>query len=139
VKSADFTLDSNITTKDVTDKDQSGNIFRDYTFSDVNQHTVKAVVNFLVEGKVVQSTDLCQAKVTPKQPPVCEFNPNLPPNHPDCKKPECVEKPGSGFPPGDERCKLPVTGPAGMAGLFTGVTAVGAVGHRLLMNYRRKR
>jgi hypothetical protein len=34
---------------------------------------------------------------------------------------------------------LPVTGPAGLFGMFTGVSAVGAVGHRLYANYRGRK
>ena len=133
VQSADFTLDSKTTVKGVTTKDQDGNIYREYTFTDTVSHTVSAIVNFLADGKVVQSKETCKATVTPEKAPVCEFNPNLPPNHPDCKKPETCEDN-----PGKEGCELPSTGPAGVAGLFAGVTAAGAVGHRLFVNFRRR-
>ena len=152
VDSADFTLDDSLTTKGVTNKDSDGNFFKDYDFNDTKTHVVSVIVNFTADGKLVTSKEGdCVARVTPEKTPVCEFNPNLPPNHPDCKKPECVEKPGSGFPPGDERCKecvpegkgdqkceLVKTGPVGVAGLFTGVTAFGAVAHRLFMNRRSR-
>lgn len=157
--SANFTLDGKTTVKDITAKDGDGNFYRDYTFTDKVSHTVSAVINFQYEEdgvvKKVQSKQTCKKTVTPEQPPVCEHNPKLPPNHPDCKKPECVEKPGSGFPPGDPRCKeyckpnievgskdceeLPVTGPGGVAGLFAGVTVAGAVGHRLFTSFRSRR
>jgi len=142
VKNADFTLDNTTTVTGVNDKDSDGNIFRNYTFSDAVEHTVKVKqIVFVVEGKdvtVVTPTGKCVAKVTPEKPPVCIHNPNLPPEHPDCKKPECVEKPGSGLPPGHPDCELPVTGPAGVAGLFAGVTAAGAIAHRLFMSRRAR-
>lgn len=144
VKSADFTLDGTTTTSGVATKDANGGIYRDYTFTDAVEHTIAIKqITFVVEGKnVIVATPAsdCKAKVTAKKPPVCIYNPNLTPEHPDCKKPECVEKPGSGFPPGDERCKdLPVTGPAGTAGLFVGVSAFGAAAHRLVANRRNRR
>ena len=149
--SADFTLDGDTTTSGVTNKNDKDEIYKDYTFNDEKSHTVTAVVNFEYtkdgQTKKVRSTELCKEKVTPKQKPVCEYNPNLPPEHPDCKKPEC--KPG--IPEGDDRCKecvpegkedanceLPKTGPAGVAGLFASVAAAGTLGHRMFMSRRNR-
>ncbi len=158
--SADFTLDGNAVTKGVTQKNDKGEIYTDYTFEGGKTHTVSAVLNFeyTVDGQVkkVQSKETCKEQVTSKKPPVCKHNPNLPPEHPDCKpkKEEC--KPG--IPVGDDRCKdyckpgieeggkeceptkevLPETGPAGIAGMFAGITAVGAIGHRLFSNFRSR-
>lgn len=125
VDSADFTLDDTVTAKDITDQDDDGNIYKDYDFTDTNEHEVSVVVNFTADGKSVVSKETdCVAKVTPE------------------KAPECPEKPGSGFPPGDERCKekeLPKTGATGVAGLFTGITAAGALGHRWYTSRRARR
>lgn len=134
VKSADFTLDGEVTSKGVTDRDENGNIYKDYEFNDHEEHTVSVIVNFETsEGKKVTSdpSKKCKAKVTPE------------------KAPECPEKPGSGFPPGDPRCedepeepeeepKLPVTGAGGVAGLFAGVSVAGAIGHRLFSSIRNR-
>lgn len=132
VKSADFTLDGKTTTTDVTKKDAQGNIYRDYSFTDTTEHRVSAVVNFEVDGKKVTSTEKCEARATAK------------------KAPECVEKPGSGFPPGDARCKetpkvesakteMPKTGPGDVVSLFAGTTLAGAAGHRLYLRRRNRR
>lgn len=139
LNSVDFTLDNTTTTKGVTDKDANGYIYKDYDFNDSVEHKVSAVINFTADGKPVTSKETCVAKVTPEKPPVCIYNPNLPPEHPDCKKPECIEKPGSGFPPGDERCKeLPKTGAGSVAGLFAGVAVAGTIGHRLYTSRKRR-
>jgi len=133
VKSADFTLDNSTTTKDVTTKDASGNIYREYTFDDTNKHTVGAVVNFLVDGKIVRSTEDCKASVQRNKTPECK--PGIPEGDVRCT-PEC--KPG--IPVGDSRCEeLPSTGPAGMTGLFAGVSALGAAAHRVFIRRRAHR
>lgn len=140
VKDVDFTLDGKTTTTGVTTKDADGNIYKDYDFTDAVEHTISAKVNFVThDGKTVTAKEACIAKVTPEKPPVCIHNPNLPPEHPDCKKPECPEKPGSGFPPGDARCKeeLPKTGPAaGIVGLFAGASIFGGAAHKLYLRRR---
>jgi len=151
--SADFNLDGVKT--NVTNKDDKGNFYKEYTFNDEKSHTVAAVLNveYTKDGKTQKaqtkvSSD-CTEKVKPKQPPVCKHNPKLPPEHPDCKPPVKECKPG--IPEGDERCEtcednpgkegceLPETGPAGIAALFAGVTAAGTIGHRLFANYRNRR
>jgi hypothetical protein len=124
VDSADFTLDDNVTSKNVTEKDADGNIYKEYDFSDNKEHTVSAIVNFTADGKKVTSKEGdCVAKVLPEE------------------KPECPEKPGSGLPPGHPDCEepeMPVTGAGSVAGLFAGVTAAGAIGHRLYSNRRNR-
>lgn len=133
VKSADFVLDNKTTTTGVTTK-VNGDIYRDYTFTDNEKHTVAIKqIAFEVEGKTVDvktKEGECKASVTRE------------------KAPECPEKPGSGFPPGDARCQtkppevpkeMPKSGPAGIAGLFAGVSAAGAIGHRMFQNRRNRR
>lgn len=115
VVSANFILDGSATVKDVTDKDEAGHIFKEYSFTDSKEHTVSAVVNFEVDGKSVQSKETCEAKVTPEKKPV----------------PIKVLSVKTTTPQ-----PLPETGPAGMIGLFAGVSAAGAAGHHLFRNYR---
>lgn len=84
VVSADFTLDNTQTTPGVTTKDQGGNIFKDYEFTDAVKHTVVAKVNFTtLEGA---KSVACQASVTPAELPKCEVpgHENLPPDSPEC-------------------------------------------------------
>lgn len=86
--------------------------------------------------------------------PPCTYNPELPKDDPKCKPPKKECKPG--IPEGDYRCTqeeckpgvakgdaecepLVNTGPGSVAGLFAGITAAGAVGHRLVSNYRGRR
>jgi len=133
VKSADFTLDGTSTTTGVATKDTDGNIFREFTFTDEVQHTVHIKrVTFVVDGQDVVVTvpdSDCATSVTPKQTPPCTKNPNLP----ECKT--CVPTATQ-----DVNChELPHTGPAGTAGLFAGVSALGAAGHRLVMKRRARR
>lgn len=116
--SADFTIDG--TTKVNVDKMTGEGFVLERTFNDNKVHNVKAVINFEYkdkDGKTVKgkSQEPCQ-KNTTVTPPVCE--------------PKEDE---------DDNCnKLPVTGPAGVAGLFAGVSAFGAIGHRLFMNRRNR-
>jgi hypothetical protein len=115
--SADFTLDGSVTTKGVTtDDDKDGHFDKTYIFTDNVSHKVSAVINFMVDGKVVQSQESCVATTD--------------------KTPEC--KPN--IPVGDSRCQeLPHTGPAGTAGLFVGISAAGAAAHRLITSRLRGR
>ncbi len=117
VQSADFTLDGTVTATGVTtDEDKDGNIDRTYTFGDNKSHTVSAVINFLADGKVVQSKESCVAKTDVTPTPECKPN----------------------IPVGDVRCQeLPKTGAGGVAGLFAGISAAGAVAHRMFTSRRR--
>lgn len=146
LRDADFLLDSKDATKGVTTKDQQGNIYKEYTFTDDVTHTVKATVNFnTVEG--VQSVD-CQASVTPAKTPKCTV-----PGH----ETEAPDSPLCGYckpniPIGDSRCvdtppkqvlaastTLVNTGPgstAGLIGTFVGVATLGFFGHSLFLRRR---
>lgn len=141
LKDVDFTLDGTQVTKGVTTKDNEGNIYKEYAFTDEKTHTVVAKVNFNTREGV--KSDECQAKVTPEKEPKCEVpgKEHLPPNHPDCGY--C--KPG--IPKGDDRCKevlpakteMPKTGAGSVIGLFAGTSALGAIAHRIIMKRRANR
>jgi hypothetical protein len=153
--SADFILDGNTVTEGVKAKNEKGEIYKEYTFKDDKTHTVAVRANFeyTKDGQTkkvkTEVTKQCTEQVKPKQPPVCKHNPKLPPEDPKCKPPVKECKPG--IPEGDERCEtcednpgkegceLPETGVAGVAGLFAGVTAFGAIGHRVFTKYRTRR
>jgi hypothetical protein len=82
----------------------------------------------------------------PKNSPDCAYcavegKQDLPKDSTECVTPPEECKPG--IPVGDSRCvdvpvELPHTGIGGAFGLFSGVTAVGAVAHRAFMSRRRK-
>jgi hypothetical protein len=84
VKDVDFTLDQTAPTTGVTDKDSTGNIYKDYAFTDENTHTVTAKVNFTIPGGTQSAS--CKASVTPEALPKCEVpgKENLPPESPEC-------------------------------------------------------
>jgi PKD repeat protein len=87
-------------------------------------YTIKATLNFDIEGKVQSKTCEVAITVTPED---CKTNPN----RPECKQPEC--KPN--IPVGDSRCEetpatLPSTGPTEMLGSALGLgSIVGAGGY----------
>ncbi|HEU4914898.1 MAG TPA: LPXTG cell wall anchor domain-containing protein [Candidatus Saccharimonadales bacterium] len=145
--SADFTLDSKTTTTGVTDKDNKGNIYKDYAFTDEVKHTVVATVNFTtLEGaKSVK----CQASVTPSKLPKCEVpgKEHLPPDSPECAycevpghedlpkdSPLCKEETPPEKPPVTE---LPKTGTGSVIGLFAGTSAIGAAAHAVITRRRK--
>lgn len=141
LKDADFTLDGANTTTGVTAKDEQGNIYKDYTFAkDGKQHKIVAKVNFNVADGVKSKT--CEATVTSTKAPVCEKNPQFPPDAPECN-PEC--KPG--VPVGHPDCtppqvlasstELPKTGMGSVLGLFAGTSVAGAAIHRIVTSRRR--
>jgi len=139
VKSAAFSVDGAAAT-DANAKDNDGNYYKEYEFTDAAKHTVKATVTFTtVEDKTVTAD--CEAKVQSKKTPVCEV-----PGHEgkpiDSNCGYC--KPG--VPIGDSRCneqvlgaKLADTGPGDVVGLFAGTSILGAVGHRLFTKRRARR
>jgi hypothetical protein len=136
VKNADFTVDGKNTTT-VTVKDSDGNIYKEYTFTDDQKHTVSAFVRFTtVEG---EKTDKCNAEVTSKKTPVCTVpgHENEAPNSPNCGY--CLP----GVPIGSPQCTPPTelvhTGPGNIIGLFAGTSALGAVGHHLYARRRASR
>jgi hypothetical protein len=131
--SADYTLDGSSTTTGVKTKDASGNIYKDYAFTDSNKHTVVAKVNFNTIEGVKSAT--CQASVTPTQTPVrpapmCK--PGVPVGSPSCQEVPVV--PPSVAPPAE----LPKTGAGDVLGLFAGTSAIGAVAHRVILSRRNR-
>jgi hypothetical protein len=141
LKDVDFILDDKDTTKSVTTKDANGNVYKEYTFTDEVQHTVKASLNFnTVQG--VQSVT-CQASVTPAKTPKCTV-----PGHEN----EAPDSATCGYckpniPIGDSRCAevksvsttLANTGPgstAGLIGTFVGVATLGFFGHNVFLRRR---
>lgn len=153
VKNADFTLDNSVVTTGVTTKDGQGKLYKEYTFNDEKEHTVKVTVFFNTWNGVKSATsDKCVAKATPEKIPPCTKNPELP----ECKPPkEC--KPGipendercnppeeckPGVPKGSEECNPPVlvvTGPGNIAGLFAGTSILGTAAHVLYTKRRNAR
>ncbi|HJQ08191.1 MAG TPA: hypothetical protein VJ836_01770 [Candidatus Saccharimonadales bacterium] len=145
LKHADFTLDGTNTTTGVTTKDASGNIYKDYAFTDEKTHKVVATVHFNTSQGVQSKT--CQASVTPAKLPKCEVPgfEHLPPNDERCGY--CLP----GIPKGDVRCTppppappetppvMPETGAAGAVGLFTGVSALGFFGHKVFVKRRARK
>ncbi len=103
VKNADFILDNTVTTSGVTTKDASGNIFKEYSFTDSVSHTVKVTVFFNTLAGVKSDAGHCKAIVTPKQPPMCTIpgRTNLPPDSPQCAY--CLP----GVPVGSAECTPP--------------------------------
>jgi hypothetical protein len=143
LKDADFTLDGTNTTTGVTTKDEQGNIYKEYTFTeDGKSHKIVAKVNFNVAGGVQSKT--CEAAVTSTKAPECPGKPGVPPESPECNPPaEC--KPD--IPVGDARCEdtpqvlaaeLPHTGIGNIFGLFAGTSAAGTVAHRVIASRRRR-
>ena len=143
VKNADFTADANTTTG-VTTKDDKGNIYKEYTFTDDKEHIVKTTVHFTTqEGDKIAT---CDAKVTSKKTPMCTVpgHENELPNSENCAY--CKE----GIPKGDARCEttpqvlgttttLPNTGAGDVFGIFAGTSAFGAIGHRIYSKRRASR
>jgi hypothetical protein len=144
---ADFTLDDKTTTTGVTDKDENGNIYKDYAFTDDVTHKVVATVHFTtLEGaKSVK----CQASVTPEKLPMCEVpgKEHLPPDSPECAyceipgyedlpkdSPKCKEDTPPETPPVTE---LPKTGAGSVVGLFAGTSAIGAAAHAVITRRRK--
>jgi hypothetical protein len=146
LRDVDFILDGKGTTSGVTTKDAQGNVYKEYTFTDDVQHTVKASVNFnTAEG--VQSV-ACQASVTPAKTPMCTVpgHTTEAPNSPTCGY--CQPN----IPIGDTRCTPPPTptppttpaalintGPGSSIGLFGATAIVGFFGHKLFMSRRARR
>jgi hypothetical protein len=83
-----------------------------HSFAKPGQYTIVASVDFTTAGGVKSVT--CQTSIDTGTPPVCEFNPNLPPDSPDCKKPEVLVN----------------TGPGGALGLFAVSTIAAGLGYR---------
>ncbi len=141
VENVDFTADGNTTTG-VNAKDAQGNIYKEYTWTDGKEHTVKATVHFTtIEGA---KTGTCETKVTSKQTPKCTVpgHENEAPDSENCGY--CKE----GIPKGDSRCneqvlsattELPNTGAGNIVGAFTGASILGTVGHVIYSKRRANR
>ena len=145
LENVDFTLDGKDTTKAVTTKDNNGNVYKEYTFTDDVEHKVVASVNFNT-AQGVQSAS-CQASVTPAKTPKCTV-----PGH----ETEAPNSPTCGYcqpniPIGDTRCtpppavlsasttKLVNTGPGDVVGLFVGVITLGFFGHQFVLRRKARR
>lgn len=143
LENVDFTLDGKTTVTGVTTKDNDGNVYREYTFNDEVQHTVKASLNFNTAQGV--KSVVCEASVTPAKTPKCTVpgHENEAPNSPNCGY--CQP----GIPIGDARCTPPPTPtpPAQLAntgagdtlGLFGGVTIAGFFAHRFYLNRKSRK
>jgi hypothetical protein len=147
LQNVDFILDGKDTTKGVTTKDDKGNIYKEYTFTDAVTHKVVASLNFNTAQGVQSVT--CEASVTPAQTPKCTVpgHENEAPNSPTCGY--CQPN----IPIGDTRCTPPpvtppTTPPATLvntgpgttaAGAFVGTLAIAFFGRTLFMSRRARR
>lgn len=128
-----------------------------YTYANDGDYTITAALTFQVNGKqTVVSGENCQATVSFTTPPTCTA-PNgktYPAGSEQCTPaPTCTDVNGQTHPAGSEQCKtctapngqtyqagdercqpqpttLVNTGPGGIAGLFAGATAIGAIAYR---------
>lgn len=144
LKNVDFTLDNKTTTSGVTTKDAQGNVYKEYTFTDEVQHSIKASANFNTAQGVQSAT--CQASVTPAKIPKCTVpgHENEAPNSPTCGY--CQPN----VPIGDTRCTPPPTppttppeqlintGPGSTVGLFGAVTIAGFFAHKFFVSRRMR-
>jgi hypothetical protein len=145
LKDVDFTLDSKDTTSGVTAKDAQGNVYKEYTFNDEVQHTVKASVNFNTAEGVQSAT--CQASVTPAKTPKC----TVPGHETEAPNSSTCGYCQPNIPIGDSRCTPPTptppstptslvnTGPGTTIGLFGATVVAGFVGHKLFVSRRARR
>jgi hypothetical protein len=146
LESADFALDGSSIVTGVTTKDAEGNIYRDYEFArDGKEHTVVVKANFNL-AKGVEGAK-CKATVKAGETPMCPIPGKE--QYP-VGAPECEEEPEYECPiPGKENlpkeqcnevlpAELPKTGMGGIAGIFVGTSALGAVAHRVFMSRRNR-
>jgi uncharacterized repeat protein (TIGR01451 family) len=103
-----------------------------HTYATDGSYTVKATASFMVNGQEVTNSDDCEDQVVFSPAPVCEINPNLPKDSPDCKV--CQYNPE--LPYNSEDCKqpetpqvLPATGIGSVLGLFVGTAATASIGY----------
>lgn len=107
----------------------------EHTYADYGTFKIVATVTGKVNGKEVTVSGVnCTQSVTfTKTPEACPTNPNLPIDDPKCKP--CPTDPKLNF--DDPKCtttELPNTGAGSIIGLASGVTMLGAVGHRMWAN-----
>lgn len=146
LESADFILDNSSTVTGVTTKDNSGNIYREYEFArDGKEHTIVVKANFNLAQGVAGAK--CTAKVKAGETPMCTVpgKEQYPVGAPECKeepKYKCPIPGKENLP--KEQCnevlpaELPKTGMGGIAGIFVGTSALGAVAHRIFMSRRNR-
>ncbi|MBA2279162.1 DUF11 domain-containing protein [Candidatus Saccharibacteria bacterium] len=120
------------------------------TSSNVYTYTATKEGTFAV--KVVVKTDKgdatslsCEVIIGVSKTPVCPYNPQLPPNSSECKRPEVCPY-NSSLPLNSPDCKrpevlgtttiLPKTGAGNLAAIFTITSVVGAAGHNLITRRR---
>ncbi len=141
LENVDFTLDGKTTTTGVTAKDDNGNIYKEYSFTDEVQHVVKASLNFNTAQGVKSVT--CEAPVTPAKTPKCTVpgHENEAPDSPNCAY--CQP----GIPKGDARCTPPQTPPTTLVntgagdvfGIFGGTVIAAFFAHRFFLNRKSRR
>jgi hypothetical protein len=110
----------------------------EHTYADYGTFKIVAHVSGTVNGQVVSVTGVnCAQTVSfTKTPDPCPTNPNLPIDDPKCKP--CPTNPELNY--DDPKCttpptpELPNTGAGSVLGLMSGVTILGAMGHRMWMN-----
>jgi hypothetical protein len=111
----------------------------EHVYDTYGQFTIVGHVTAEVDGKYQTVTsDNCKQLVKFDKPVTpCPTNPNIPVDDPNCKPcptnpelnyddPKCVEEPE----------ELPDTGAGSVIGLFTGVSMLGALGHRMWLSRR---
>ncbi|MGB4759331.1 MAG: PKD domain-containing protein [Candidatus Saccharimonadales bacterium] len=128
-----FTLDNG---KGEVVKPKNGEVYKDYSFSDENKHTVVATLMFNVGGS--EKTIKCSASVIPTQPPKCPVpgKEQYAPDAPECFTP-CPVNPA--LPISSINCvspppttTLPSTGPGDIALMFAALVGFGAGAHYIM-------
>jgi hypothetical protein len=112
-----------------------------HTYANYGKYTVTGYVTGKVDGssKTVTSPACTKTVEFSKTPTPCPTNPELPADDPDCKP--CPTNPELNY--DDPKCEepeepeeLPNTGAGSVIGLFTGVSLLGAIGHRMWISRR---
>ncbi|HTH72700.1 MAG TPA: hypothetical protein VL737_05050 [Candidatus Pristimantibacillus sp.] len=104
------------------------------TFTTSATVTVKVTVSLPGGNSKTITSDLCVQKIEVKKKEVPPPKPTPTPTPTPTPKPQVLPSATVKQPP-----VIPVTGPAGMPGLFVGTTLMGTIGHRLYSYYRRRR
>lgn len=131
--SVTFTLDNG---KGEVVRPTNGEVYKDYSFSDEQKHTVVATLAFNVGG--AEKTVKCSASVTPTQPPKCPVpgKEQYSPEAPECFTP-CPVNPA--LPISSINCvtpppttTLPSTGPGDIALMFAALVGFGGGAHYIM-------
>jgi hypothetical protein len=113
-------------------------VVTEHAFAEQKDYTITASVTFSNAAGVV--SDNCETTISVQAAPVCEFNPNLPPESPECQPP-CVYN--NQLPANSPECKkpevLPSTGAGSVIGLFLGTSLAGGLSYRWLLGRRTQR